>query len=154
MIRASVPTNCLSQNFDYGDLRSGQFSGQKSARGIKLIITRLSDLRTVSMTQEEIWPNYLSFEVIIGQMRFLPLTSDGIEIEQCGWAQCVSLAETHRLICSVTWAKYLGQNVTSHVLDLWSNFDLDFSRSKCIYVAASRQEKHDGVRIISLAYFV
>ena len=39
-------------------------------------------------------------------------------------------------------------------LDLRSNFPLDLSRSKCICFDASRREKHDGVRIILLSFFV
>ena len=61
--------------------------------------------------------------VIRGHLRsnaFFPLTFDRIEIERCGWFQCVSLAETHRLICIMT---YLGHDVTSSDLDLRSNFD-------------------------------
>ena len=63
----------------------------------------------------------------------------------------VSLAETHRLTCSMA---YLGHDVTSSNLDLSSNFDLDSPRSTFIYFDASRQEKRDGVQIISLASFV
>ena len=39
-------------------------------------------------------------------------------------------------------------------LDLRSNFDLDFSRSPCICFDASRREKHDGAKLISLRHLV
>ena len=86
---------------------------------------------------------------IWGQMSFLTLTFDRIEIDQWGWSQCISLAETHRLICNMT---YLGHDVTSS--DLRSKFNLDFPRSSCIYFDASRRAEHDGIRIISLALLV
>ena len=78
-------------------------------------------------------------------------TFDKKEIEQCGWSQCVPPAETHSLICNMT---YLGHNVTSRDPDLRSNFDLEVSRLKCIYFDMSWQEEHDSVRIISLAFLV
>ena len=84
-------------------------------------------------------------------MRFLPLNFDRIEIEQCGWSQYIPLAETHRLICNRT---YLGHDVTSSNLDLRSNFDLNVPRLTCIYFDVSRREKHDGVRIVLLAFLV
>ena len=58
-------------------------------------------------------------------MHVLPLTFDRIDIQHCGWSQCVSLAGTHRLICNMT---YLSHDVTSSDLDLRSNLDLDFPR--------------------------
>ena len=69
-------------------------------------------------------------------MHFFPLTFDRIEIEQCGWSQCISLAGTHRLICNMT---YLGQDVTSSDLDLRSNFDLDFPRTH-VYISTRVDE--------------
>ena len=41
-------------------------------------------------------------------MRFLPITFDGIEIEQWGWPQCASLDEPHRPIRNMT---YQGHDV-------------------------------------------
>ena len=76
-------------------------------------------------------------------MDFLPITSDRIEIEQCGWSQCVPLAETHRLICNKT---YLGYDVTSSDLDLRSNFDLDFSRSTKVNIHIFRRVSTRGIR--------
>ena len=50
------------------------------------------------------WP---ILQVIRGHMRshsfFLPLTFDRTEIERRGWSQCVSLTQTHRLICNMTY---------------------------------------------------
>ena len=91
------------------------------------------------------------YEVIWGQMRVLSLAFDRIEIEQWGLSQCVSRAETHRLICNIT---YLGHHVTSHDLDLRSNFGLDFLRSTYKCFNASQGEEHDGVGIIPLAFLV
>ena len=45
-------------------------------------------------------------------------------------------------------------DVTSRDLDLRSNFDLDFSRSTCIYFDKSRQDERDSVGIILLAFLV
>ena len=76
-------------------------------------------------------------------MHFLPLTFDRIEIEQCGWSQLVSLAETHRLICNMT---YLGQDMTASDLDLRSNFDLDFLRSTKFNMHIFRRVSARGTR--------
>ena len=76
-------------------------------------------------------------------MHFLPITFDRIEIERCGWSQCVPLAETHRLICNMT---YLGHEVTSSDLDLRSNFDLDFSRSTKVNMHIFRRVSTRGTR--------
>ena len=154
-MKSPVSTKRISQNFDFGDMRSGQFSDQiiryramrkysnafysEHTREIMVIISRLSYLRPLSMTHMYVWPNYLSgsFEVIRGQMRFLPLTFDRIEVEQCGWSQCVSHAETHRLVCNMT---YLGHDVTSSDLDLRSNFDLDFFQGQNAYISTRLDE--------------
>ena len=40
---------------------------------------------------------------------FLPITLDWKEIERWGWPHCVCLAETHRLICNMTFS---GQVMT------------------------------------------
>ena len=71
------------------------------------------------------WP---LLHVMRGHMRshsfFLPLTFDRIEIVRWGWYQYVSFAQTHRLICNIT---YLSRHVTSpHDLDLRSNSDIYF----------------------------
>ena len=116
------------------------------ANYLKIIISQTTyDDPYVGLTQSRV------LRVIWGQMRFLPLIFDRIELEQCGWSQCIPLAETHRLICNMA---YPGHDVTSSDLDLRSNFDLDFPRSTCIYLDASRREEHDGGRIISLAFLV
>ena len=121
----------------------------RSTRGTVLMMSRLSYVWPFSMAHMYILPNDLSFgsfKVICGQMRFLPLTFNGIEIEQWVWSRCVSIAETHRLICSMT---YLTHQVDLGDLDLRSNFDIDFLRPTWVYFAASRREEDDGVRIIS-----
>ena len=100
------------------------------------------------------WPNDLSFrsfEVIWGHIRFLPLTFDRIKIGRWGWSQCVSLAQTHRLICNMP---YLTRHVTSHDLDLKSNSEIDFLRLKCTYFDASWRQEHDAAKIMPLAILV
>ena len=47
-----------------------------------------------------------------------------------------------------------GQHLDLGDLDLRSNFEIDLSRSPCICFDASRREKHDGVKIISLPLLV
>ena len=84
----------------------------------------------------------MSFEVICGQIRFLPSTFDRVEIEQWGWYICVSLAKTQRLTSDIA---YLGHQVTSRVLDLRSDFDINIVRPTCIYFDSSRREEHDGL---------
>ena len=83
--------------------------------------------------------------------RFLPLTFDRKEMERWESAQSVSLAKTHRLICSIT---YSAQNVTSRDLDLRSNFEIDLFRSKCRYFNTFRRLEHDAAKIMSLAFLV
>ena len=80
---------------------------------------------------------------------FLSTTFDRIQLEHWGWSQCVSLAETHRQICNMT---YLGHRVTSRDIDQRSNFGI--FRPTCIYFDVSTREEHDGVRIISPAFLV
>ena len=78
----------------------------ENVSGNVLFISRYSYIRLLSMTRMEFWPNCLSFgsfEVTWGRIRLLPLTFDRIEIEHWGWSQCVSLAQTHRLICNLTF---------------------------------------------------
>ena len=64
---------------------------------------------------------------------------------------CVCLVKAHRLICNMTYFDLFG---SPRDLDLRSNFPLDLSRSPCICFDASRREKHDGVKIIPLSFFV
>ena len=68
-----------------------------------------------------------------------------------GWSQYVSLPQTHRLICNMT---YLSRHVTSRDLDLMSNSDIDLLRSICIHFDVSRREEHDVPNIMSLAFLV
>ena len=49
---------------------------------------------------------------------------------------------------------YLGHHVTSHDLDLRSNFNIDPSRSTCIYFDAFRREEHDDAQIMSQVFLV
>ena len=96
----------------------------------------------LSMIRVQFWPNdlsYGSFEVIWGQIRVLPLTFDRIEIERWEWAQYVSFAKTHRMICNMT---YLVQHVTSRDLDLRPNFEIDLFMSTCLYFRAFRDERN------------
>ena len=169
LIRASVPTKRLSRNFDFGGLWSGQFwdltiirSWQnvhmpfcsESTSGNVLFISRYSYIRALSMARMQFWPNDLSFEsleVIWGHIRFLPLSFDRIEIERWGWSQCVSLAQTTRLIFNMI---YLTSHVTSRDLDLRSNSDIPLLRSICAYFDAARREEHDTSKNMSLAFLV
>ena len=80
----------------------------------------------------------------MGLKAFLPLTFDRIQLEHWGWSQCVSLAETHRQICNMT---YLGHCLTSRDLDKMSNFDI--FRPTCIYFDMSRQEEHARIILTS-----
>ena len=85
--------------------------------GYVLFTSRYSYIRSLSMTPMQFWTNdhsFGSFEVIWGHIHVFPLTVDRIEIKRWGWSQCVSLAQTHRLICNMT---YLARHVISH--DLW-----------------------------------
>ena len=82
---------------------------------------------------------------------FLPLTFDAIKIERWGCSQCVSLAETHRLICNMT---YLARHVTSRHLDLRSTPEIDLLRSKSTSFDAFWLEEHDPAKSMSLAFLV
>ena len=58
--------------------------------------------------------------------RHLPITFNQIEIATWEWCQNVRLGQANRLICNMT---HFGHHVTLAWLDLWSNFDLDLSKS-------------------------
>ena len=47
----------------------------------------------------------------------------------------------------------LADDVTSHDVDLRSNFDINLLMSTCIFFDVSCREEHDGARIMSLAFF-
>ena len=114
-----------------------------------LPISRYSYIGPLSMIHMQFSPNEVSFgsfEVICGQIRFLCLIFDRIEIECWEWAQSVAFAKTHRLICDMT---YLAQHVTSHDLDLRSNFEIDLFRSTGTYFDAFRREERDAARGLS-----
>ena len=120
-----------------------------------LFIARYSYIWPLSMTGMQFWPKDLSLlRVIRGHMRshsLLPLTFDRIEIERWGRPQCVSVAQTHRLICNMT---NLARHVTSRDLDLRSNSDIDLLRSKCTYFDASWRQEHDAAKIMPLSFLV
>ena len=141
LIRASVPTKRVSRNFDFSNLRSGQFSDQTIIRQREYLkMLRIPNVRGKSsyMYQDWLapghsrWPIY-RFDPMIspsGHSRsyevkcvFFPMTFDRIRLEHWGWFSCVSLTETHRQICNMT---YLGHHVTSRDLDLRSNFGIIF----------------------------
>ena len=125
LMMVSVPTRRISRNFDFGDLilwpkfRSilrpdniAQWENVQilvlfeSTSEIVISITRYSYIGPLSMTHMQFWPNDLSlrsFEVIWGQICFLPLTFDRIKIERWEWLQSVSFAKTHRLIRNMTY---------------------------------------------------
>ena len=52
------------------------------------------------------WPH---LEAILRNKEFLPIAFDWKEIQTWGWSQCISLVETRRTICNMT---YLGDLVT------------------------------------------
>ena len=81
----------------------------------------------------------------------LPLTLDRIEIERWRWSQCVSLAQTHRLICKMT---YLAQYVTSLDVDMRSDSDIDLLMLRCGYFDASWRQEQDAAKLMSLAFLV
>ena len=119
-----------------------------------LFISRYSYIVPLPMARMQFWPNdpsFRSFEVIWGHIRFMRLTFDRIEIERWGWSQYLSFAQTHRLICNVT---YLSRQVTSRDLDLRSNSDIYLLRSICIYFDGSRREEHGAAKIMSLVFLV
>ena len=103
----------------------------------------------ISMFLMRFWTydlSFLSFEVIRGKIRSLPLTFDRIEIERWEWAQSVPFAKTHRLIYNTT---HLIRHVTSRDIDMSSNFEIGLFRSTCTYFDAFRREEHDAAKIMS-----
>ena len=92
-----------------------------------------------------------SFEVIWGDIHFLLLTFDRTEIEHWEWSQCVCLAQTHRLICNMT---YLAREVTSGDLDLRITSDINLLRATCAYFDVTRREEHVSAKCMSLALSV
>ena len=74
-----------------------------------------------------------------GHYTFLLITFDWIELETWKRRQSVALTQAHQIICNMT---YLGHLVTFYNLDLWSNFEVDLSRSMYKYMfrfGSSRQ---------------
>ena len=90
------------------------------------------------------WGHSRSYEVKC----VLTIAFDIIEIGQWGWSQCVSLSETRRLTCNMTYLGHLRD------LDLSSNFDIKIFTSTRIYFDASQLMKQDGVRNSSLALLI
>ena len=66
-----------------------------------------------------------------GRQRFLPMTFDRNELETLGWCHSVRLVEAHRLTCNMT---YFRHTVTLTWRDLRSNFKIDLSRIKNIWM--------------------
>ena len=62
---------------------------------------------------------------------FLPRTFERNELETWGWCHSVRLVKAHRLTCNMT---YLGHTVTLTWRDLGSNFKIDLSRIKSIWI--------------------
>ena len=104
------------------------FFPESTSRNV-IFIPRYSYIRPLLMTRVQFWTNGLSlgsFEVIWDYIHFLPLTFDRIEIERWWWSQCVSLVQTHRLVCNMA---YLARQVTSRELDHGSYSEIDLFRS-------------------------
>ena len=72
-----------------------------------------------------------SYYVING---LLPITIDVVKIQTCKWYSCVRLIKTHRSICNMTQFDLHG---SPRDIDLRSNFQIDLSRTRCIYFDAS-----------------
>ena len=66
-----------------------------------------------------------------GRQRFLPITFDRNELETWGWCHSVRYVKVHRLTCNMT---YFGHTVTKTWRDLRSDFEIDLSRIKNIWV--------------------
>ena len=115
-----------------------------------LPISRYPYIWALSMIYMQFWPNDLSFwsfEVIWGQIHFLPPTSDRIEIERWEWAQSVSFAKAHRMVCNMT---NLAQHGPWPDVKFWNGL----FRSLCTYFDAFRREQYDAAKIMSLAFLV
>ena len=93
----------------------------KNTRWSILLISRLSYVRSISITVSNL--SFGSFEVILGQVSFLLVTFDRIEIEQWCWIRSAPLDKAYRLICTTI---YLGHNVTLCDLDMRPTFSLGF----------------------------
>ena len=106
----------------------GKCSNSLRSEETALIIWTMSYVRPFSMNHMQVWPINLSFRSFGVKCVFLPLIFDRIEIDQWGWVQCVSLAETHQLIYNRAY------RVTSHDLNHGSIFYLDFLSSTCIFL--------------------
>ena len=64
-------------------------------------------------------------------IRFLPITFDRNELETWGWCHRVRLVQAHRPTCNMT---YLDHTVTLTWRKLRSNFKIDLSRIKNIWI--------------------
>ena len=80
-------------------------------------------------------------------VRFLPIIFDKNELETWSWCHSVRLVKAHRLIGNMTY-------VTLTWRDLRSNFKIDLSRIKRIWIDPAWREEHDGVKLVPLAYVV
>ena len=168
-MKKSISTKRISRIFDLGDKRSGPFWDLTIIRqweNVHMPFFPNVRVGTCYISQNILtmghsrWP-MCSFDPMTlhsghsgflwGHIRFLPLTFDRIKIERWGWTQYVPLAQTHRLICNMT---YFSRHVTSRDLDMRSNSDIDLLRYICIYFDLSRREEYDTGKIISLAFIL
>ena len=124
----------------------------ESTGGNVLFISRYSYIRPLSMTRMQFWPIHLffgSFEVIWGQIRFLHLTFDRIEIERWGMAPM-------RLSCTDASTDMPYELLGSTRDLIWPWPEVKFwnwpLRSKCTHFDASWRKEHDAAKIISPAF--
>ena len=75
--------------------------------------------------------SHYEFMTSSGRLRFLPITFDRNELETWAWCHSVRLVKAHRLICNMI---YLGHTVTLTWRDLRSNFKIEISRTKNIWI--------------------
>ena len=75
--------------------------------------------------------------------KHLSITPRRVEIEPWAGCHCVCLVKTHRMIWNIIYLERLSGQV------IWpgirSDFQIDLSRSKCIYFDASWPEEYDSV---------
>ena len=71
------------------------------------------------------------YDVIGSSYVFFAITFDRNQLETWGWCHSVRLVKSHRLTCNMT---YLGHPMTLTWRDLRSNFEIDLSRIKSIWI--------------------
>ena len=87
-------------------------------------------------------------EAISSYAEFLPITFDYKKIQTCGWSHCVSLVDTRRMTCNMT---YFG----APVILTWvrSRSRGHPNRSCCVWSDASRREKRNETNRTSESLF-